>query len=102
MDKPIKNSGFKKLVTASILVVTLGTGFNLEAQQSTARQAARLAAAAAAETHNRCVETAKRARATAPALAKFEAAARADGDIHMADVWHQYLDAAKKNPIPMC
>lgn len=76
------------LLTLAMLIVTLGTAFNLKAQQLAA--------------HQRCVETQERARATAPAIAKLVEAHRLDGDPHATAVWQEYLDAARKNPAPSC
>jgi hypothetical protein len=78
----------KRYVVAAVLVLTLGNGFSL---WSIRRDA-----------HNRCVETAERAAATRPAPAKLVEAHRLDGDPHATAVEQQYLDAARRNPIPTC
>lgn len=75
-------------VGAAILLLTFGTAFNLKAQQQAS--------------HQRCVETRVRSAATAPALRQLVEAHRLDGDLHATAVWQQYLDAARRNPIPKC
>lgn len=76
------------LLTVAMVIVMMTTAFNLKAQQVATRQ--------------RCEENAKRAAATAPALAKVVAASRADGDRHMTAFWQSYLDVIKRNPVPKC
>lgn len=73
---------------SAVIVLGLGNGFTLEQIQ--------------ADAHKRCVETAKRAAATRPALAQLVEAHRLDGDPHAAAVWQQFQDAANANPIPKC
>lgn len=79
---------FKRGIIAGLLILALGNGIALSITARTA--------------HTECMDRNQRTAATAPALAKLAAAAKADGDSHQAHVWADYLARAAKAPPVKC
>lgn len=76
------------VLTAAVVALAFGNGLSLWSIRH--------------ESQQRCVEARQRGQAAAPALRALSSAQLADGDVHTAAVWKQYLDALQRNPLPRC